>query len=97
MKTQIKEIEQAIAEMCDLRLTTHNFNGKTVTKEELYDILDEIKEKNEKFKEIAIFSEKMDRSEMICSVVDRRTIKYSILNESNDVYGMDWEFKINQN
>lgn len=97
MRTQIKEIETAITEMCDLRLKTYNFNGKTVTKEELYDLLEKTKQQNEKFKLIAIFSEKMYKSAMVCNNFDNRTLEYSVINEHNDVYSVDWQFKISKN
>ena len=46
---------------------------------------------------VAIFDDRLDRSEMFCQVIDSATLAYSVMQDDDQGYTVSWDFKVNLN
>ena len=88
----IAELKHALIQMIDLRLKSYNVQGMTLTKEQVTELIDDHVEIQE-WRNIAVFSEEMDQSEMFCTMIDSKTIEYSTMMDADSIYTNTWEFK----
>jgi hypothetical protein len=93
---QLSDLKRALIKMIDLKLKSYTVNGMVLTKEQVTELIDDHVE-IQSFKEIAIFDERLDRSEMFCQIIDSNTLAYSVMQDDNQGYTVSWDFKVNLN
>jgi hypothetical protein len=99
MKTvtfQLSDLKRALIKMIDLKLKSYTVNGMVLTKEQVTELIDDHVE-IQSFKDIAIFDDRLDRSEMFCQVIDSATLAYSVMQDNDQGYTVSWDFKVNLN
>lgn len=94
---QLSELKHALIKMIDLKLKSYTVNGMVLTKEQVTELIDDYVERIQQFKDIAVFDERFDRSEMFCHVIDSATIAYSVMQDDDQGYTVSWDFKVNLN
>ena len=93
---QLSDLKRALVKMIDLKLKSYTVNGMVLTKEQVTELIDDHVE-IQSFKDIAIFDDRLDRSEMFCQVIDANTLAYSVMQDTNKGYTVSWDFKVNLN
>ena len=79
--------------MIDLGIKSIDVQGMNLTKEQVTELIDDHVE-IQQFKEIAVFDERLDRSEMHCEIIDSKTISYSFMMDDDQGYTVSWDFKM---
>ena len=96
MRNKIREIKKAICKMIDMDLPTYEFDGKVVTKEDLFEILDKEYIRS-CFHPMALYSTPESN---ICDAdeIDPRTTQVTIEMDSADYPNTKpWIFNLNHN
>lgn len=103
-KIKFKAMANCLRKMIDLRVgsgylskkgwcTAHDPGAIYVTKEELTDMIDAY-QKLEYFTPIAVYDDRLDRSETFCNQINNTTIAFSVMMDTNKGYCSSWEFKV---
>ena len=92
----IAELKTALIAMIDLRLKSYDVQGMTLTKEQVTELIDDHVEIQE-WRNIAVFDDRLDRSEMFCDVINPATIGYTVMMDDDQGYTDSWDFKVNLN
>ena len=89
----IDELKHALLQMIDLKLKSYKVQDMTLTKEQVTELIDDHVEIQE-WRNIAVFDERLDRSEMFCDVINPATVGYTVMMDDDQGYTDSWDFKM---
>jgi hypothetical protein len=87
------ELKSALITMIDLRLKSYEVQGMTLTKEQVTELIDDHME-SEEYRNIAVFDDRLDRSEMFCEIINPSTMSYYVMMDDDQGYTDSWDFKM---
>lgn len=97
--TKIVKLRKALIKLLDCKLELVEFEGKLVSRTDIYDMINE-EELKEKFIQIANWSDVCDMHSSYCNKISNSKLHYQIMFDyttENNPTTRSWTFKLNMN
>ena len=94
MQITLTKLKKALITMIDLKLKSLNIEGIGImTIEEITEMIENYVE-SEKFRYLAVFDDRLDRSEAFATVLNKKTVIVTFMRDTDRGFTNEWEFNL---